>query len=141
MSDVRAVATGGTAHLAAVRLARKGGNDRLVFEFTDHVPAYTIGYRPLPARADASGREIPLPGATAMLTVTLTPATARGWGGDARTYFGPSSVTANTADVTEAAMAGDFEAVLSWAVGLRAKVPFRVTASDEPPTITIDFQP
>ena len=52
------------AHLAAVRLAGQDGFDRLVLEFADRVPGYTVGYRPLPA--DASGAEIALPGASAL---------------------------------------------------------------------------
>ena len=42
------------AHLAAVRLVGQDGFDRLVLEFADRVPGYTVGYRPLPAHADAS---------------------------------------------------------------------------------------
>jgi hypothetical protein len=139
-ADVSAARTGGTGHLAAVRLHREDGYDRLVLEFADHVPGYTVGYRPLPARMDASGAEIPLPGASALVQVALTPATASGWGGGAPTYFGPSTVTADTATMTEAKAAGDFEAVLTWVAGLRAKVPFRVLVLDGPPRLVVDFQ-
>jgi hypothetical protein len=72
--------------------------------------------------------------------VALRPATADGWSGDARTYFGPSTVTASTAEVTEVKAAGDYEAVLTWVVGLRAKVPFRVLVLDGPPRLVVDFQ-
>ncbi len=139
-SDVSAVRTGATAHLAAVRLHHEDGYDRLVLEFADRVPGYTVGYRPLPAQMDASGAEIPLPGASALVQVSLSPATADGWSGDARTYFGPSTVTADTATVTEAKAAGDFEAVLTWVAGLRAKGPFRVLLLDGPPRLVVDFQ-
>jgi hypothetical protein len=139
-TDVSEVRAGVTAHLSAVRLARRAGHDRLVFEFADRVPGYTAGYRPLPARADASGEEIPLPGSGALLQVTLTPATAAGWGDGERTYFGPSTVAANTAAVTEVKAAGDFEAMLTWAVGLRAEAPFQVLVLDGPPRLVVDFQ-
>ncbi len=135
MHEVR---SGDTAHLVGVRLAGHGGFDRLVLEFADRLPGYTVGYRPLPAHADGSGAEIPLPGASALVQVTLTPAT--GWDSDRRTYSGPSTVTGGTASVTEVKAAGDFEAVLSWVVGLRAKVPFRVLVLDGPPRLVIDFQ-
>jgi hypothetical protein len=137
---VREVRSGDTAHLIDVRLAGHDGFDRLVLEFADRVPGYTVGYRPPPAQADGSGEEIPLPGASAMVKVSLNPATGVGWIGDARTYFGPSTVAANTAEVTEVKAAGDFEAVLSWVVGLRANVPFRVLALEGPPRLVIDFQ-
>ena len=64
-ADVSQAPTGNVAHLAAVRLAGQDGFDRLVLEFADRVPGYTVGYRPLPAHADASGAEIALPGASA----------------------------------------------------------------------------
>ena len=96
ISDVREVRSGDTAHLVEVRLAGNDGFDRLVLEFADRVPGYTVGYRPLPARADGSGDEIPLPGASATVKVALNPATGGGWSGDTRTYFGPSTVAANT---------------------------------------------
>ena len=44
------------------------------------------------------------------------------------------------AEVTEVKAAGDYEAVLTWVVGLRAKVPFRVLVLDGPPRLVIDFQ-
>ena len=125
---------------AAVRLGPRDGYDRLVLEFVDGVPSYTVGYRPLPARADGSGDEIPLPGASAFVQVTPTGATGNGWSGGPRTYFGPSTVTAHTAVVTEAKAAGDFEAVLSWVVGVCSEVPFRVAVLDGPPRLVIDFQ-
>jgi hypothetical protein len=105
------------------------------------VPDHTVGYQPLPARQDASGKEISLPGASTAIKIVLTPATADGWSDSTRTYFGPSTVTAaNTASVTEAKAAGDFEAVLTWVVGLRAKVPLRVLVLDGPPRLVVDFQ-
>jgi len=73
-SDVHAERTGATGHLVAVRLARQDGFDRVVMEFADQVPSYTVGYQPLPAQADASGEEIPLPGASAVVQVSLNPA-------------------------------------------------------------------
>ncbi|MGI9126429.1 MAG: AMIN-like domain-containing (lipo)protein [Mycobacterium sp.] len=140
-ADVTVAPHGDMAHLSAVRLAPRAGNDRLVMEFTDRVPGYTVGYVDLPARADASGAEIPLPEARAVVQITLNPATWNGWGGGVRTYTGPADVKGpGTSAVTEAKAAGDFEAVLTWVVGLRGKVPFRVQAFDTPPSLVIDFQ-
>lgn len=131
---------GAGGHLVAVRLARNDGYDRLVFEFADGVPSYTIGYRPLPAYADPSGADVPLPGANAAVRVVLSGATGNGAGVEGeRTYFGPSTVTADTAVVTEAKAAGDFESVLSWVVGLRSEVPFSVLVFNGPPRLVIDF--
>jgi hypothetical protein len=139
-SDAHADRPGGTAHLVAVRVTRDDGYDRLVMEFADRVPSYTVGYRPLPARADASGREIPLPGASAAVEVSLNPATAIGWAGTERTYFGPSTVSADTAVITDAKAAGDFENVLTWVIGVRSVAPFDVEVSDGPPTLVVDVK-
>ncbi|MGZ8802043.1 MAG: AMIN-like domain-containing (lipo)protein [Mycobacterium sp.] len=57
-ADVSQAPTGNVAHLAAVRLAGQDGFDRLVLEFADRGPGYTVGYRPPPAHADASGAKI-----------------------------------------------------------------------------------
>ncbi|WP_448506279.1 AMIN-like domain-containing (lipo)protein [Mycolicibacterium thermoresistibile] len=87
----------------------------------------------------ASGADIPLPGADAAVRIALSAATASGWTTGERTYFGPSTVTADTAVITEAKEAGDFEAVLTWVVGLRAQVPFRVLVLEGPPRLVVDF--
>ena len=83
---------------------------------------------------------IPLPGANALVQITMKGATGSGCGGGPRTYFGPQAVTADTAVVTEAKAAGDFEAVLTWVVGLRSEVPFNVLVLDGPPRLVIDFR-
>lgn len=139
-ADVHAERPGAIAHLADVRLGVHEDSDRFVLEFTDRVPGYSVGYRPLPAHVDPSGREIPLPGANAMVQISLNPATATGWTDGERTYFGPSTVKAETTEVTEAKSAGDFEAVLTWVVGLRREVPFHVSALDGPPRLVVDLE-
>lgn len=140
ITDISVAPTGEMAHLVAVRLTGRDDVDEVEFEFADRVPGYTVGYRPLPAHADASGFEIPLPGATALVAIAMTPATGQGWGGGEPTYTGPSTLSADTASVTEIKGAGDFEAVLTWAVGLRATVPFNVRTLDGPPRLLIDFR-
>lgn len=137
-ADVHAEPSGDIAHLTAARLAGQDGYDRLVLEFSDRVPGYTVGYRPLPAHADASGFEIPLPGATALLQVTLNPATGSGWAGGPQTYSGPDALSADTTSITEARSAGDFEAVVTWVVGVRGQQPFRVQVLDGPPRLVVD---
>jgi hypothetical protein len=138
-ADVHADPSGDMSHLASVRLAGQDDYDRLVLEFTDRVPGYTIGYRPLPAHQDATGFEIPLPGAGALLQLALTPATGAGWAGGPTTYSGPSTLSADTQSVTEVKSAGDFEAVLTWVAGIRSEQPFRVEVLDSPPRLVVDI--
>jgi hypothetical protein len=130
----------GVGHLTAVRLGNQGSYDRLVLEFKDQVPGYTVGYRPLPAKADGSGNPIALPGAKALVMVTMRSATGYDAEKSSPTYTGPNEVTAKSVQVTQAKAAGDFESVLSWAVGLKSKVPFKVSIMNAPPRLVIDFQ-
>ena len=137
-ADVHAEPSADMAHLTAVRMAGHDGFDRMVLEFADHVPGYTVGYRPLPAREDASGFEIPLPGAGTVLQISLVPATAAGWGGGPQTYSGPWDLRANTGSITNFRSAGDFEAMLTWVAGVRTQQPFRVLVLDGPPRLVVD---
>jgi hypothetical protein len=42
--------------------------------------------------------------------------------------------------VRELVRTGDFEAVLTWAVGLGDKVDFRVLTLEDPPRLAVDFR-
>ena len=134
------ISRSGTGHLSAVRVGNMGAYDRVVLEFKDQVPGYTIGYRPLPAKADGSGEAIALPGAKALLMVTMKAASGYDSDKSTATYSGPNEVSGKAATVVQAKAAGDFESVLSWAVGLKSKVPFKVSIMNTPPRLVIDFQ-
>jgi len=57
-------------------------------------------------------------------------------------YKGPKRLDASGAGATvvqEVVRTGDFEAVLNWAIGLEAKVPFRVTTATSPARLIVDF--
>jgi hypothetical protein len=56
------------------------------------------------------------------------------------TYTGSNEVSGKLVQVTQAKAAGDFESVLTWAVGMKSKVPFKVTLMNTPPRLVIDFQ-
>lgn len=127
--------------LVDVRVGEHPGFDRVVLEFADDVPGYTVKYVELPVLADGSGEPIELPGAETAVQIVLTPAS--GWDMEAgeETYTGPSSVTNDkTTAITGVVSSGDFEAVLSWAVGLRSDVPFKVTKLDNPARLVVDFK-
>ena len=126
-SDVSATSSGGTAHLSAVRLGPRDGYDRLVLDFTGS-GAWLPDRVSAAANAGGSvGRGHSATGGERRVQTALTSATGSGLGPGERTYSGPSTVTADTAVVTEAKAAGDFEGVLSWVVGVRSEVPFRVS--------------
>lgn len=57
-------------------------------------------------------------------------------------YDGPrrlSGEDAGAVTVREVVRTGDFEAVLTWAIGTNGRTPFRVTTLDAPSRLVIDF--
>jgi hypothetical protein len=127
------------ALLTAVRAARHDGYDRVVFEFRNVAPGYDVRYVQKPVHADASGEEVDVKG-TAALVVRMEPALDADLTQESapRTYLGPQRFTPGTAVVAELARTGGFESVLTWAVGVDERRPFKVTRLDSPARIVID---
>lgn len=127
--------------LIAVRVGEHTTFDRVVFEFADDVPGYTVKYVELPVLADGSGEPVELPDAETAVQVVFTPASGFDMEAGEETYKGPNTVTNDkTVEITGVVSSGDFEAMLSWAVGLRHEVPFKVTKLTSPARLVIDFQ-
>lgn len=129
------------ALLTAVRAARHDGYDRVVFEFRNVAPGYDVRYVQKPVHADASGEEVPVQGGSVLL-VRMEPALDADLTQESapRTYLGPQRFTPDAAVIEELVRTGGFEAVLTWAVGVDEKRPFKVTRLDGPPRIVIDVE-
>lgn len=130
-----------TALLERVAVAGHDGYDRVVFQFRNGLPGYRVGYVEPPLREDGSGNVVNLDG-NAFLVVRMEPAS----GFDLSVpegeliYTGPRRIPGDgTSVVREIVRTGDFEAVLTWAVGLDGRVPFRVLTLDDPFRIVVDF--
>ena len=130
-----------TALLERVAVAGHDGYDRVVFQFRNGLPGYRVEYVDPPLREDGSGNVVDLEG-NAFLVVRMEPAS----GFDLTVpegeliYTGPRRIAGDdTTVVREVVRTGDFEAVLTWAVGLEARVPFRVLTLDDPFRIVVDF--
>lgn len=127
--------------LVGVRVGDHDGFDRVVLEFAKDVPGYSIKYVELPVTEDGSGDPIDLPDADFAVQIVMTPASGFDMDAGVATYKGPKSLTNDKmAEVTSVVDSGDFEAVLSWAVGLRHEVPFKVTTLANPARLVVDFQ-
>ncbi len=131
-----------TALFERVAVAGHDGYDRVVFQFRNGVPGYRVEYVEPPLREDGSGNVVNLDG-DAFVVVRMEPAS----GFDLSVpegelvYTGPRRIAGNgTSVVRELARSGDFEAVLSWAIGLNGRVPFRVLTLDGPARIVVDFR-
>jgi hypothetical protein len=132
------------ALLERVALGRHEGFDRVVFQFRSHVPGYRVEYVEPPLKEDGSGNVVQLKG-NAFVVVRMEQAS----GFDLTVnegelvYKGPrrfQGSAAGTAIVREVVRTGDFEAVLSWAVGLEDRVDFRVRTANSPARLIVDFR-
>lgn len=131
----------GTALLTAVRSGVQPGYDRVVFEFDGTgLPGVAVAYTPRPIRADASGDEVAIEG-DAVLVVRMSPAAGVDLSGNTAiiTYTGPTRLAPRQANVVEIVRTGDFEGVLTWAIGLRARTAYRVLTLESPSRVVIDI--
>jgi len=136
---VRGTATPGTGTpvLTAIRTGQHNGFDRLVLEFNGGLPAYLVQYVAV-VSGDPSGDPVQLNG-KAFLHVALAGATLDdAFQGGHRHYTGPKRVSINLPEMQEIAVAGDFEAVLSFGIGVAQVEPFSVTTMSGPPRLVID---
>ena len=129
------------ALLTHVRAARHEGYDRVVFEFRNVAPGYDVRYVQKPVHADGSGAEVPVEGG-AVLLVRMEPALDADLTQESapRTYLGPQRFSPDTAAIEELVRTGGFVAVLTWAVGVDQKRPFKVTRLESPARIVIDVE-
>jgi hypothetical protein len=118
--------------------------DRITFDFKDAdgaEPGYLVEYRPADEAQteDASGNHIPIDG-NAFLVVRFEPAATADITGAKleRTYPGPRTIKPDGMRwVQQVSKTGDFEAVLTWAIGLSEQRAFKVTS--KPSRLTIEL--
>ena len=116
-------ATGG-GELVAIRTANHGSFDRVVFQFNgEGHPAYRVRYVPR-VTDDPSDRPVPLQG-RAFLLVAFQGASTMDLN-DQRVYQGPTTVTPGHPTLKQVKIAGDFERVLSFGIGVDHQTGFRV---------------
>jgi len=123
-------------HVVNVRTGRHATFDRVVFDLTGAAPGYRVGYVK-EVRQDGSGKVVNTRG-RANLLVRLTPANAHHENGSP-TYTGPSRFDVDYPALREVAFAGDFEATVAIALGIRHKNGFRVLTLHDPTRIVVDI--
>jgi hypothetical protein len=133
-----------TALLERIALGRHEGYDRVVFQFKNQLPGYRVAYVQPPLKEDGSGNPVSVAG-NAIVLVRMEPASGfdLNTGEGVMVYKGPKRIegaSAGTSVVQELVRSGDFEAVLSWAIGLSDKVDFRVTTATSPARLIVDFR-
>jgi hypothetical protein len=119
--------------VTAVRAAAQSGYDRFVIQFDGPVPQYEL--HPQPGSTfvqDPSGLPVTLQGSSG-LALTLRDASSS-------SYSGPTDLHTNGNVLREARQVGDFEGVVSWALGLSKPACYRVTTLSSPFRLVIDVQ-
>jgi hypothetical protein len=125
--------------LTSIRVAHHPTYDRVVFQFAGPLPGYRVAYVPRIVM-DASGDPVAVKGAAFLQVIFQggTLDTTMQMGSAGGRYSGPRRITPSLPAVREIAFAGDFEAVLSWGVGVSAKTGFRVLPLKSPSRLAVD---
>src|SRR5688500_4609692 len=126
------------ATLVAIRAAHHPETapmyDRVVFEFSGPLPLLRIEYVQ-ELIGDGPGLPVAIAG-RAILLVQLTPANAHDDNGKTTV---PTRIKPKLPLVKEIASSGDFEAVVTYGIGLARKANTRVLTMDNPNRLVIDF--
>jgi peptidoglycan hydrolase-like protein with peptidoglycan-binding domain len=123
------------ALLVGVRAGRNKDFDRLVFDFDGPVPGFLVQYVDELVE-DGSGRPIPLRG-RAVVQIVIRPAAAHRDDGTS-TIVGPLPDLEGFAAFRQLADAGDFEAVLTWGIGVAARTGLRAFTLTAPTRVAVD---
>jgi hypothetical protein len=124
-----------SARLRRIRAGRNKAFDRLVFDLDGPVPGVQVQYVDA-LHHQGSGDVIPLHG-RAVVQVDVHPATAHTDGGDP-TMTDPLPDLTGFAVFRELADAGDFEAQLTWGIGVAARTALRATTLTGPSRVAVD---
>lgn len=124
------------ARLVAVRAAAHDGFDRVVWEFDGPLPERTVVQRGPALHADGSGHRIPIAGRS-VLTVSILGARAHD---EAGTPTGAEHLVPGLPNVVEVVRSGDFEAVVSYGVGIVSDEPHRVFQLANPSRVVLDVE-
>ena len=120
----------------AIRAASHAGYERVVFEFDTGVPGYHLEYLDKPIRDCGAGHVKPIAG-DGWLEVRLYPARAHDDAGSptlAAREFEPRLPI-----VREIERTCDFEAVVTWVIGVASPNRFRVFELSGPPRLVVDI--
>jgi hypothetical protein len=129
-----------TALLVNVKTQVLGPFDRVTFEFREGLPGFRIEYVEPPIIADPSGLQVEIDGA-AFLQVRMERAAGHDPDTGQQTYTGGLELTPGLPQVLELERTGDFEGVLTWAIGMNSRADFRVLqVLEDPPGLVIEVK-
>ncbi|HET7311829.1 MAG TPA: hypothetical protein VFJ17_10945 [Mycobacteriales bacterium] len=127
-----------TPILTGIRVGRHATFDRVVFDLKGKRPGYNVRYVTV-VRNDASGKVITMAGRY-YLMIRLTPTDAHDPQTGVSTYTGPRKFWVGYPELRQVAFAGDFEAVVSVALGLARRNGFHVFTLTDPRRVVVDIR-
>ena len=137
-AGVTRVRRGEGATLRAVRAARNEGWDRVVFEFGGAaVPGYHVEYVDRPVRHCGSGDEVRVAG-QGWLEVRISPAQAHTDAG--QVTVAPRERKLALPVLKELELTCDFEADVTWVLGVAAPNRYRVSELADPARLVVDVK-
>jgi hypothetical protein len=136
-----AATAGATGNLTAIRVGHQSGYDRVTLEFAGAgVPDYRYSVQGTRFSQDASGMPVDVQGKSGVKLVFPHASTMDVNG--QRTYNGPLDIVPQPqVAIYEVKNVGDFERVLSWAIGVGQPSPcLRITKLSSPSRLVVDVQ-
>jgi hypothetical protein len=128
------------ANIVAVRAGSHEGYDRVVFEFEQGLPEFTLDRATPPFTQDATGEPIDVEG-TSFLRLVMRGGTKQTEEGTS-SYDGPTDFDPGFPTLVDLIEGGDFEAQSTWYLGLTSEACVRVIrlTEDGAPRLVIDVE-
>jgi hypothetical protein len=133
-------------HLTDVRVGAHNGFDRVVFQFEEPnpnpagnggIPYFQIKTAKPPFTEDPSDLPIDVEG-DAFARIIFQGASGYDFDGNA-TYDGPRRLTPGFGTLAQVVEGGDFEATMTWILGLSRPTCWQITELHDPDRLVIDF--
>lgn len=121
--------------MRVVRAAQNDGFDRVVFEFADGVPSFLVSYAKPPILEETTMAPIEISG-TAVLVVTFS----FYFGENTSIYQGFPEGKLNLPVLNEIKNIDSSEGVMSYALDLQGRHPFRVSTLASPARLVVDIK-
>lgn len=119
-----------------LRAAAHDGFDRVVFEFKEGVPGYHLEYVDRPVRDCGEGSPRPIAG-DAWLEVRMSPANAHTEEG--KPTIAEREIAPGLPNVREIERTCDFEAVVTWVIGVGSPSRYRAFELQDPARLVVDI--
>ena len=135
---VTGVGTVARAQITDVRVGTHADYDRVVFEFANGLPEYTLDRATPPFMQDPSGMPLDVDGSS-FLRLIMRGGTKQMDDGSS-SYAGSRDFDPGYPTLVNLVEGGDFEAQSTWYIGLSAESCVRVSLLEDAPRLVIDIQ-